>query len=74
METVACRDGVLFAAKQGVQRLILEIDCKTLVDKWADLENQRSESSLSYLSESDDGSLLGPFPDGVKHEQPTGDH
>lgn len=50
MDALACRDGIVLAQQNGVQRLWLETDCLELVNLWVAGNNQRS-SVMSILSE-----------------------
>lgn len=44
-ELLACREGVEAAARLAIPRLIIQTDCKTLVDLWQDGMQQRSEGA-----------------------------
>lgn len=42
MKAIACRDGLVLAMQQGVQKVWLETDCLELVNLWQKKDDQRS--------------------------------
>ena len=52
-ETLAFRDGVTIAAREGWQQINVETDCQVLVSMWKSRKKQRSEI-MGILSQIDE--------------------